>query len=293
VRREADVSKFSEIPYVIGLACSSLVTAYALLTPGRTLPMITNAFGAACYSFYCTIFIIHTNNPRDFVRVRRRVVGTLFGITSVILFGVFFAASVFPSLPIWLSNVTASPATDFVGVASSFLTAANYASPLSVMGEVIATRSVDFMPLPMTLATLCAATAWSAFSFYIGDAFIGVPNYMGVCLGLAQVALYRRYRPGSKWAKEPMVVPLRVLITVPSLDGISTDYARRHSEADLFLAKKKFQNYGAGAPVLKASWSQGEVEKSSTNGKNETRISFNFDASASLRGSPWNETRVT
>ena len=159
------------------------------------------------------------------------------------------------------------------------------------MGEVIATRSVDFMPLPMTLATLCAASAWSAFSFYIGDVFIGVPNYMGVCLGLVQVALYRRYRPGSKWAKEQMVVPLRVLITVPSLDGISTDYARRHSEADLFLAKKRFQNYGA-APVLKASWSQSEVEKSSTNGKNETRISFNFDASSS-RGSQWNVTRIT
>jgi hypothetical protein len=185
--------------------------------------MITNTFGAACHACYCAIFLAYARDPQDFARIWRRVVGALAAIVAVILFGVFAAGAAFPWLPMWLHNVTASPATDFLGLASALLTAANYASPLAALGDVVATRSVDFMPLPLTLATLGAACAWSAFSFYIGDAFIGAPNYLGVGLGAAQVALYQHYRPGSAWAKERSAVPLRILITVPSLDDLSNN----------------------------------------------------------------------
>ena len=39
--------------------------------------------------------------------------------------------------------------------------------------------------------------AWSAYSYYVGDLFIGVPNYLGVGLAVAQVSLFVAYRPGG------------------------------------------------------------------------------------------------
>ena len=74
---------------------------------------------------------------------------------------------------------------------------AMYASPLSVMGQVIRTRSVEFMPLPLTIMMLLNCTAWSSFCFYVGDLFIGVPNYIGIVLSIAQVVLYATYCPGG------------------------------------------------------------------------------------------------
>ena len=158
--------------------------------------MATNAFGAACHACYCAVFLAHAKDTATFARVRRRLAGALAAVAALVLFGVFAGSAALLGLPGALSNATATLTTDFLGLASALLTAATYASPLAAVGEVVASRSVDFMPLPLTVATLAAATCWSAFAFYIGDPFLGAPNYLGVGLGLAQVALYL-VRPGT------------------------------------------------------------------------------------------------
>ena len=58
-------------------------------------------------------------------------------------------------------------------------------------------RSVEFMPLPLSLLTGLNTLVWSAYSFYVGDPFLGAPNYMGVALSAAQLALFAAYRPGG------------------------------------------------------------------------------------------------
>jgi hypothetical protein len=65
------------------------------------------------------------------------------------------------------------------------------------MGTVVRTRSVEFMPLGLSLATLLCAAAWSVYAVYVGDATILVPNIMGVALASAQLALYARYCGGA------------------------------------------------------------------------------------------------
>ncbi len=66
-----------------------------------------------------------------------------------------------------------------------------------MMGQVIKTRSVEFMPLTLTIMMLLNCTVWSSFCFYVGDLFIGVPNYIGIVLSVAQVALYVTFCPGG------------------------------------------------------------------------------------------------
>ena len=62
------------------------------------------------------------------------------------------------------------------------------------------TRSVACMPLPLSVATLACALAWSVFAIYVADATILVPNIIGVALAATQVILFAKYAstPESK-----------------------------------------------------------------------------------------------
>jgi hypothetical protein len=56
------------------------------------------------------------------------------------------------------------------------------------------------MPLPLSVATLACALAWTVFAIYVADATIVVPNSIGVALAATQVLLFAKYAstPESK-----------------------------------------------------------------------------------------------
>ena len=56
------------------------------------------------------------------------------------------------------------------------------------------------MPLPLSVATLACALAWTIFAIYVADATILVPNSIGVALAATQVILFAKYAstPESK-----------------------------------------------------------------------------------------------
>ena len=71
------------------------------------------------------------------------------------------------------------------------------------MGTVLRTRSVEFMPLPLSQGTLGCSSSWSAYAIYVGDATILVPNALGVALAAAQLALYAYVSCGKGAAVAP------------------------------------------------------------------------------------------
>ena len=81
-----------------------------------------------------------------------------------------------------------------------------YGSPLAMMRTVIRTRSVKFMPLPMSLLTFVICILWrdlaspealealgyrkpkrrrGAQAIFIEDVTVGVPNVLGILLGVS------------------------------------------------------------------------------------------------------------
>ena len=48
-----------------------------------------------------------------------------------------------------------------------------YAAPLNVARVVVATESVEFMPLGLTLGTLACSASWTTYALLVGDATIG------------------------------------------------------------------------------------------------------------------------
>jgi hypothetical protein len=49
------------------------------------------------------------------------------------------------------------------------------------------------MPLPLSVATLVCALAWTIFAIYVADGTIVLPNSIGVALAIIQVALWGLY----------------------------------------------------------------------------------------------------
>lgn len=154
ILREKTVSDFSEVPYVLSTCNCALWISYTLATPGRIMPLITNALGLIAEIIYCAVFMIYSEGE-----VHRRVSTRVGGVWISITVLVVFAYVVMPLFNIsgFLGN-NDSAATDFLGILSSLFNTLMYGSPLSIMLLVIRTKSVEFMPLPLTVmvsATPC------------------------------------------------------------------------------------------------------------------------------------------
>jgi solute carrier family 50 protein (sugar transporter) len=86
-----------------------------------------------------------------------------------------------------------TPSTDpgwLIGKVGMVFCVGLFASPLSVVRVVIVSRSAKSIPLPFTLACLVNCFLWTTFGwFQANDANIYVPNFLGLCLSVIQLAL--------------------------------------------------------------------------------------------------------
>ncbi|KAJ8486022.1 hypothetical protein OPV22_018507 [Ensete ventricosum] len=81
-----------------------------------------------------------------------------------------------------------------VGVLCVIFGTLMYASPLSVMKQVIQSKSVEFMPLFLSLASFFNGICWTIYALIRFDLFITIPNGLGVAFAVAQLILYMMYR---------------------------------------------------------------------------------------------------
>ena len=202
--KERDVQEFTEATYIASLANCMLWVLYAFVTPGRLQPLITNIGGMLLQLSYCCVFVkCSTGGPRA-RDIRFRMTCTVVGLAIVTVF-------VFGIIPAKLFHMTdfmgmvddddqtdvAMAQSDVLGLLCLIFNIFMYAGPLAVVGEVIETKSVASMPLTITLGTLLCSLCWASYGLYVGDIFIGIPNWMGIVLGLAQICLYYTYAGDS------------------------------------------------------------------------------------------------
>ncbi|KAH9319725.1 hypothetical protein KI387_021494, partial [Taxus chinensis] len=63
-----------------------------------------------------------------------------------------------------------------VGISCVILSISMYASPLAVVGLVIRTKSVEYMPFLTSLFNTLNGLAWSGYSLITRDIYLAVPN---------------------------------------------------------------------------------------------------------------------
>lgn len=185
--RAKSTQQFDSTPYLVTCTTCILWVIYASLTPGRLNPLVTNGIGATAETCFLLIFIIYHTRPQ------RTILLAKIGLMLLFTGGIGFAAFVVDT------KVSLDAAETSLGVVCTALNILTYASPLGVMSTVIRTRSVEFMPLGLSVATLLVSLIWAWYALWVGDLYIAICNNCGVALGIAQVLLYARYwRPADR-----------------------------------------------------------------------------------------------
>ncbi|KAK7282614.1 hypothetical protein RIF29_11531 [Crotalaria pallida] len=187
VIKKKSTEEFSCIPYIIGLLNCLLFTWYGLPVVSykwENFPLVTvNGVGILLELSYVLIYFFYAS-----AKGKGRV--AMITIPVLIVFCITALVSTFA--------LHDNPHRKLlVGSIGLVVSVTMYGSPLVVMKKVIKTKSVEFMPLPLSVASFFAASLWLTYGILIRDIFVGGPNVIGLPLGILQLVLHCKYRKKS------------------------------------------------------------------------------------------------
>uniref|UniRef100_A0A0E0IGZ7 Bidirectional sugar transporter SWEET n=1 Tax=Oryza nivara TaxID=4536 RepID=A0A0E0IGZ7_ORYNI len=88
-----------------------------------------------------------------------------------------------------------------------------YSSPLTVMSQVVKTKSVEYMPLLLSVVSFLNGLNWTSYALICFDIFITIPNGLGMLFAAVQLILYVIYyrttpKKQNKNLELPTVTPV-------------------------------------------------------------------------------------
>ncbi|XWS50121.1 hypothetical protein CRYUN_Cryun12cG0061500 [Craigia yunnanensis] len=185
--KKGSVEQFSPVPYLATLINCMIWVIYGLpiVHPKSTLVITINGAGTAIEVVYLILFLIFCHDKKKRSKVLLIVVVELIFIAVV------------TTLVLTLVHTTKRRSL-VVGIIAILFNIVMYAAPLSVMKLVISTKSVEYMPFFLSLASFANGVAWAIYAFLPFDLFIAVPNVLGTLFSLAQLLLYATYYKSTK-----------------------------------------------------------------------------------------------
>ncbi|WVZ18155.1 hypothetical protein V8G54_005477 [Vigna mungo] len=187
VIRKKSTEEFSCIPYIIGLLNCLLYTWYGLPIVSckwENFPIVTvNGVGILLELSYVLIYFW-------FASRKGKVKVAMTAIPVVLVFCIIAAVSAFAFHDSRHRKL-------LVGSFGLVVSVILYGSPLVVMKKVIQTKSVEFMPLTLSVCSFFSATLWLIYGILIRDIFVAGPSILGTPLAILQLVLHCRYRKKS------------------------------------------------------------------------------------------------
>nr|GLL43962.1 bidirectional sugar transporter N3-like [Ipomoea trifida]GMD74046.1 bidirectional sugar transporter N3-like [Ipomoea batatas] len=201
IYKEKSTMGFHSLPYVIALLSSLLWMYYAFLVKNANLLFTINSVGIVTETIYITIFLIYASKKARNHALMELVI-SMGGFAATFLVSWFiFSGEVRISVVGWICVAFA------LGV---------FASPLSVVVQVIRTKSVEFLPFYLSFFLALNAIMWGGYGTILKDLRIALPNVLGFLLALVQILLYVIYRKAkpvveeSKKVSEHVVVDMKI-----------------------------------------------------------------------------------
>ncbi|KAJ1377496.1 SWEET sugar transporter [Sesbania bispinosa] len=180
VCKKKSTEGFQSIPYVAALFSAMLWIFYAYVKTGETLLITINAFGCVIETIYLAIFVAYCPKKARMATLRMIVLLNFGGFcTIVVLTHILAKGEGRVKLLGWICVVFATSV---------------FAAPLSVIRVVIRTKSVEFLPFPLSLLLLISAIMWLLYGLSLKDIYVTLPNVVGLTFGIIQMILYAMYR---------------------------------------------------------------------------------------------------
>jgi len=194
--REKDAKDFSPVPYIIGVFNCSMWAYYSWITMeemGQNLwsNLEINIIGLLIFSSYTIPFLLYSRNQ---TRVFGQVLIALAATAGSIAFFEYVIG--FPAKLNWDFHFGGDDVplkSSLCGLLTVTLNAILYGSPLVQLQLVVRTKSVEFMPLGMSVLTFLISCIWTTQGVALGNITVLIPNVLGVLLGAAQIMLYAIY----------------------------------------------------------------------------------------------------
>ncbi|PSS02968.1 Bidirectional sugar transporter SWEET2a like, partial [Actinidia chinensis var. chinensis] len=151
--RNKSTEQFSGLPYVYGLLNCLICLWYGMpiVSPGIIPVATVNSIGAVFQLTYLTIFIINADRAKQV-----KMLGLFLAVCAI--FGIIAFAS--------LKFFQPPNRQIFVGYLSVISLISMFASPLFVINLVIKTKSVEFMPFYLSLATFLMSLSFFAYGMF-------------------------------------------------------------------------------------------------------------------------------
>ncbi|KAF7107374.1 hypothetical protein CFC21_108006 [Triticum aestivum] len=181
IYKAKDVEEFKPDPYLATLMNCLLWFFYGLpvVHPNSTLVLTINGIGLVIEGAYIIMFIIYAAK-----NTRWKMLGVL------AIEAAFMAAVVAGVL---VGAHTHEKRSMIVGILCVIFGSIMYASPLTIMGKVIRTKSVEYMPFFLSLVNFLNGLCWTGYALIKFDIYITIPNALGTIFGLVQLILYGYY----------------------------------------------------------------------------------------------------
>ncbi|KAJ4727603.1 Bidirectional sugar transporter SWEET [Melia azedarach] len=174
---------FQPIPYSVALFSAMLLLYYAFLKVNAFILITINAIGCVIESLYLMLYMIYAAKSAKIYTTKLILLFNIGAFGLIVLFTYIFSVG--------------SLRLTVVGWICAVCSVCVFAAPLSVIRLVIRTKSVEYMPFPLSCCLTICAVMWFLYGLSIHDYFIATPNVLGVGFGVTQMILYLIYTKRS------------------------------------------------------------------------------------------------
>jgi solute carrier family 50 protein (sugar transporter) len=206
---------FQSVPYVVALFSAMLWIYYALVKSNESLLITINAAGCVIETIYIIMYLAYAPKKAKLFTAK------ILLLLNVGVFGLI--------LLLTLLLAKGEKRVVSLGWVCVAFSVSVFVAPLSIIGRVIRTRSVEYMPFSLSLSLTLSAVVWFLYGLLIKDKYVALPNILGFTFGLVQMALYMFYmnatpivgdgkegkQDGKLPAEEHVVVNIAKLSTIP------------------------------------------------------------------------------
>ncbi|KAL8143932.1 hypothetical protein V2J09_016964 [Rumex salicifolius] len=237
IYKKKSTEGFESLPYICAIFSAMLWIYYALLKTNSFLLITINCFGCVIETIYVAIFIAYASKQAKTSAFKVIVLLNLLGFSSIILACSYLAK---PSVRV-----------EILGWICVAFCVVVFAAPLTAIRTVIRTKSVEFMPFPLSLALSLSAVTWFMYGMLQRDMYVVLPNILGFSFGVAQMVLYGIYRnypkPESKDIEKELhdkipcdthvklTAEVHPVSSSPVTDDSAEDEARGERKKDVML----------------------------------------------------------